>query len=301
MFMWNWVIGLVMGTAGFLYLRGWQRQPMAVVNTLLPQPWRVVTFVAAGSVLALALFSPLHEQATRYFHQHVLQRLLLVAVVPCLFFSGNPGPILYAGLPPSLQTALARLPQRRPRFFTLVTRLTTPLILWFLFVATFWLWHDVQLDRLLLQVEWVHRLENVTLLGTAVGYWWHIMGAAPRWHAPMPPLWRVGYAVLGATPVKLVGLVLLFSSTAVYQYPAEISFYNLHITDQSLGAAIEWMVGGIVFTWTAVLLMRGWLKQEDDKPALPEAVWATRESMLAPGFDKKGHGRTRFGSPGLKE
>ncbi|MCC6605781.1 MAG: hypothetical protein IT327_21415 [Anaerolineae bacterium] len=46
-------------------------------------------------------------------------------------------------------------------------------------------------------------------------------------------------------------------------------------------------VNGVVLE-TAVLLMRGWLKHEDDKPALPEAVWATRESMLAPG------GRTRL-------
>ncbi|MBK8903063.1 MAG: cytochrome c oxidase assembly protein [Anaerolineaceae bacterium] len=288
MFIWNWGIGLAMGTAVILYLRGWRQQPPADGYTLLPQHWRIVTFVAAGVVLALALFSPLHVQATTYFHRHVLQRLLLVAVVPCLFFSGNPLPILYTGLPARLQDALARLPQRRPLFCHLVTRLTNPVISWFLFVAAFWLWHDVQINRLLLQAGWVHRLENVTLLGTAVGYWWHIMNAWPRWHAPMPPLWRVGYAALGATPVKLVGLVLLFSPTAVYHYPAEVSFYNLQITDQSLGAAIEWAVGGIVFTWTAVLLMRSWLKQEDDKPALPESAWATKEMMLAPGFKEKG-------------
>ena len=61
----------------------------------------------------------------------------------------------------------------------------------------------------------------------------------------------------------------------------------------------NWVIG--VVLETAVMLMRGWLKHEDDKPALPEAVWATRENMLAPGFDKKGYGRTRFGSPRLKE
>ena len=287
MFMWNWGIGMAMGTAVFLYLRGWGQPFSTGVPPLLSRPWRMVTFVAAVTLLALALFSPLHGQAAVYFHLHVLQRLLLVAVVPCLFFSGNPLPVLYAGLPVLLQESLARLPQRRPRVFRLVIHLTNPVILWFLFVATFWLWHDVQISRLLLQAGWVHRLENVTLLATAVGYWWHIMDAWPRWHAPMPPLWRVGYAALGATPVKLVGLVLLFSPTAVYHYPAEISFYNLQITDQSLGAAIEWAVGGVVFTWTAVLLMRSWLKQEDDKPALPESAWATKEMMLAPGFGKK--------------
>lgn len=286
MFICNWGIGLAMGTAVFLYLRGW-RQLATNAPRLRPRAWQVATFLAAGVLLTLTLFSPLHRWATTYFYVHVLQRLLLVAVVPCLFFCGNPLPILYAGLPTRRQEALAQLPQRQPRFYRFLRRLTSPLVIWFLFVATFWLWHDGQIDQLVLQAGWLHRLENVTLLGTAVAYWWHITNASPRLHTPMPSLWRVGYAALGATPIKVVGLVLLFSSTAVYHYPAQISFYNLQITDQSLGAAIEWAVGGIVFTWTAVLLMRGWLKQEDEKPALPESAWATEAMMLAPGFGRK--------------
>jgi len=80
--------------------------------------------------------------------------------------------------------------------------------------------------------------------------------------------------------------VLMFTDTAVYQYPAEVSFYSLDITDQSLGAGIEWVVGGVVFTWTAVILLRGWLQVEEDKPILPESIWSAEEMMLAPGFGK---------------
>lgn len=286
MLIWNWVIGLMIGTAVVLYGLGWRRLPPTNSHALLPQPWRSLSFLAAMLVLSLALFSPLHTLASRYFYIHTLQRLLLVAMVPSLFFSGNPLPVLLTGLPDELQTKLSRLPQTAPRFYHVFAQLTHPVSIWFLFVSTFWLWHDVQINRLLLQAAWVHRLENVTLLTTAVFYWWHIMAASPRLHSPMPLLWRVGYVAFGATPVKLVGLVLLFTSTAVYQYPDEISFYNLEITDQSLGAAIVWAVGGIVFTWTAVLLMRSWLKQEDDKPKLPESIWSSEEVMLAPGFSK---------------
>lgn len=286
MFIWDFSIGLVAGTAVIFYVLGLRQHAAAKSAALLPQPWRSGTFFAAILVLALAVYSPIHHWATQYFYIHVLQRLLLVAVVPSLLFSGNPLPILLAGLPASSQAALARLPQSRPHALHALVRLTAPVPVWFLFVSTFWLWHDVQIDRLLLRMAWVHRLENVTLLGTAVFYWWHIMAASPRLHPPMALLWRVGYAAFGATPVKLVGLVLMFTSTAVYQYPAEISFYNLEVTDQSLGAALVWAVGGIVFTWTAVLLMRSWLAEEGDKPALPESVWASEEMMLAPGFGK---------------
>ncbi len=86
--------------------------------------------------------------------------------------------------------------------------------------------------------------------------------------------------------MKLVGLILLFTTSSIYGYPANITFYDLQISDQSVGAAIVWAVGGIVFTWTAVLLMRTWLKVEDDKPTLPESLWGTEELMVAPGFDK---------------
>ena len=282
----DWLIGVGLGTAVLLYGIGWRRQPEISPHSLLPQRWRGLTFIAAMLILAVALVSPIHQLALHYFSIHVFQRLLLVAVVPCLFFSGDPLPILFASLPTRWQRRVRQLPQTSPRFWHLFTRITHPMPVWFVFVFTFWLWHDPQIDQLLLQNVWLHRLENVTLLGTAVFYWWHIMAASPRLHPAMLPLWRVGYAALGATPVKLVGLILLFTTTAVYNYPANISFHDLQISDQSVGAAIVWAVGGVVFTWTAVLLMRTWLKIEDDKPALPESLWGTEEMMLAPGFDK---------------
>ena len=220
MIVWNWGILVLLGTAVLLYGLGWRRQPINTTPALLPHAWRRVSFVAAILVLLVALFSPLHHLADRYFSVHVLQRLLLVAVVPALFFSGNPLPILFTGLPTQWQTTLVQLPQTAPRLVRFFIQITHPVVVWILFVSTFWLWHDVQIDHLLLRVPWVHRLENVTLLGTAVFYWWHIMAASPRLHAAMLPLWRVGYAALGAAPIKLVGLVLMFTTTAVYHYPA---------------------------------------------------------------------------------
>lgn len=286
MIFWDWSIGLAIGTAVCLYLRGWWLQSSADAHNTRPRARLIATFLAATLLLVGALYSPLHHLATRYFFIHALQRLLLVAAIPCLFFNGNPLPIMLAGLPTRLRTALVQLPQTAPRFYTLLIRAIGPVPVWFLFVATYWLWHDVQIDRLVLQIEWLHRLENVMLLGTAVLYWWHILAAPPRLHPPMAPLWRVAYAASGAAPVKLVGLILMFQAGSVYQYPADISIYNLDITDQSLGAGIVWVAGGIVFTWTAVILMRDWLKDEDNKPGLPESLWSSDETMLAPGFGR---------------
>lgn len=103
-----------------------------------------------------------------YFSLHALQRLLLITVVPVLLLRGNPAPVLQAGMPPQWQTRLAALPQTASRFGVFLIRVTSPVPVWFLFVCTYWLWHDVQVNRLVLQLGWLHRLENVTLLGTAV-------------------------------------------------------------------------------------------------------------------------------------
>ena len=84
-----------------------------------------------------------------------------------------------------------------------------------------------------------------------------------------------------------MGIIILFTPAKIYNYPATFRLTGLLISDQSLGGIIGWILGGIVFSATATVLMRQWLAGEDEKPALPESVWATDEAMLAPGFRKQ--------------
>jgi hypothetical protein len=45
-------------------------------------------------------------------------------------------------------------------------------------------------------------------------------------------------------------------------------------------------VGGTVYAVTGFFLVRRWLDEEEEKPSLPEAAWATEEAMLAPGIKR---------------
>ncbi len=237
-------------------------------------------------LLWLALFSPLDQWSTHYFFVRVMQHLLLIAWIPATLLWGRPFAIIPFGLPHSLRDKHERWFPSLTASHSLWFRMTHPGFVLFAFVATFWLWYDPVLHGATLNHAWLRPIEKGSLLLTAGLYWWHITGSAQVFYMPMPPLIRILYTLFGAGPIKLVGLVLLFTEETIYSYPGTIAFTGLDLTAQSLGGMIIWAAGGVVFSTTAGGLMRNWLGQEDEKPVLPFSVWSTEESMLAPGTRK---------------
>jgi cytochrome c oxidase assembly factor CtaG len=120
----------------------------------------------------------------------------------------------------------------------------------------------------------------------ALFYWWHVTCAAPRWHNQLSLLGRVALTIATTMPIKIVGLILLFVPETVYNYP-QSRITGLSFDAESLGGVMVWILGGIVYSWTAVYLMRQWLSSEDQKPILPSAIWDSEEAMLAPGLRPK--------------
>lgn len=286
----------ILGTAviiiiALLYGRGWRyllRQKGSERTT--PTTWRnylpFFSFYFGLLLLWFALFSPLDRWSTHYFFARVAQHLLLIAWIPATLLWGRPFAILPFGLP-------APLRDKHERWFPALStahaswfKLTQPGLVLFAFVATFWLWYDPTLHTATLTHAWLRSIEKGSLLLTAGLYWWHITGSAHVFYLPMPPLIRILYTLLGAGPIKLVGLILLFTEETIYGYPGTIAFSGLDMTAQSLGGMLIWVAGGVVYSTTAAGLMRNWLGQEDEKPVLPFSVWSTEASMLAPGVRK---------------
>lgn len=288
--LWQLSVTAVIGAVGVIYVRGWRRlQRYPLANSA---EFRRATHFAFGRffiglILAvIALISPLHALAGQYFSLRVAQNLLLVAWIPSLVLSANPLPVLYQGLPRPWR---ARLAQRRPlpaivkeaiHFFT------APGAVLLTFAAVFWLWFDPMLHQASVNSPIVRGIEELTLLSVALLYWWHITAALPRFHQPLPWLVRVVYTFLGVFMIKLVGLIVMFSSETFYVYPATFQLSGLQIDDYLMGGIIFWVVGGGVYATTALLLLRRWLAEEEAKPGLPESAWATEEAMLAPGLKK---------------
>lgn len=268
-------ITAVLLTTTLFYQRGRRLVPSS--NLL------AISFTAGVAVLLLALVTPFHQLASQYFSLRVAQHLLLIAWVPALLMAANPLPQLLAGLP---DTWRGWLEKKRP-FVHKLRPLTNRAVAWMIFISTFWLWYDPPIHQATLLYPLLRWVEIPTLLGAALLYWWHITQAYPHWHAPLPPLARAAYTIIGATPIKMVGLILLINPQTVFLYPQTFRFSGLDINDYNIGSMLIWVLGGIVFTATTTLLVRDWLKTEEDKPALPITSWSSDEALAAPGLRRK--------------
>lgn len=277
MAIWIWRIVL---TAVFITLGIFYHQGRRIVPS--ESKIRPFSFYAGLLILLLALVSPLHVLASQYFSMRVAQHLLLIAWVPALLLAADPVPQLLAGLPNRWRAWMGK---KRPflRHFSLLTARGTA---WVLFVTTFWLWYDPTIHQATLTYPLLRIFEVLLLLSTATLYWWHITAASPQPHKPMAPIARAAYTLVGAWPVKMVGLILMFNQQTVYLYPQTFQFSGLAITDYNIGSIIIWVLGGIVFTTTTTMLMRDWLKSEENKPSLPVSTWSSEDVLAAPGLRK---------------
>ncbi|RMH00388.1 MAG: cytochrome c oxidase assembly protein [Chloroflexi bacterium] len=285
---WGWraLETAVLLAISLVYLRGWWqvRQPFR----LFPLSWfSMGAFYLGVLVYGVAVVSPLADLSRQYFSLRVTQHLLLVTWAPVLLLVGNPYAVLRAGVS-GLWPGLKKRPFSRVSTLSpWLIRVTAPAPAWFLFTATFWLWYDPVLHQAGLHSSLVATVEQLTLSMSALLYWWHILSVSPRVHPEMPPLVHAAYALIGAWPIKVTGLILLFGNSQVYAYPNPMWLPGLGLDDYRLAAMIAWVLGGIVYSTTAVLLVRRWLSAEEAKPVLPESEWATPYSLIAPGLEHR--------------
>ena len=281
---WRWHVNgfetAVILLLAILYLYG--RYKRAETGKLSP-----FLFLFGIGLLFVAIASPLTHLSTQLFSMRVLQRILLVAVVPILIMGSNPVPNLFASLPLATQTWVQNIPTTKPNRYLALQKMTTPAAVWLTFICVFWIGYDPSFHQLTIQTRTLQAFELLVLIIVACFYWWHILAVSPQLHTPMPAVVRIGYVLAGALPVKIIGLVLLFTNSKIYNYPGSVQIGYFSITDQSLGAMFHWSLGGLVFTWTGMYLMRAWFAIEAEKPILPHASWATKEVMLAPGFGEQ--------------
>ena len=276
---------------GLVYLRGWRR--LAAFHAgpppkEAPASTRSLKLFIAGLVLlAVALISPLGYLSTQYFSARIIQHMLLVASIPSLLMIANPIPALLYGLPERRREALLAWGNGETVGRRLIQRATAPGVTLLAFLCVCWLWYDPIIHAATLRHSFVHAIELLSLFAVGLLNWWHVTAAWPQAHGQMTPIIRIMYAFISIWPVKIIGLILLFLTTSIYDYPATFRFSGLDLDDHLVGAMIAWIVSGLAYAVAAVALARQWLAAEADKPALPEANWATDEAMIAPGIKRR--------------
>ncbi|MDP8977141.1 MAG: cytochrome c oxidase assembly protein, partial [Actinomycetota bacterium] len=218
---------------------------------------QVVAFLGGVGAVLVALVSPLDALGGALFSAHMSQHLLLTLLAAPLLALGAPLQAMGWGLPGPLRRRANRLQGRLRRA---LRNPALPALGLALYTLVFTLWHVPVLYDAALRMESVHVAEHVTMLGTALAFWWPIVRPR-RTHAGAGVL--LLFASLVATGV--LAALLIFAPRAWYAYPATEAWGLSPLQDQQLGGAVMWVPGGIVYVVAGAAVLLRWLRLDAEQ------------------------------------
>ncbi len=222
----------------------------------------VAAFAAAIALLVVALVSPLDAMAASLFYAHMAQHMLLVLAIPPLLLISRADLALPAALPTSSQRSIRRWCHTRvPRRFG--TLFLHPATAWWLFAATFWVWHMPFLYDAALHHDSVHATEHLALLGAGLLFWRVVLRAAGQ--RTFPYHYAILLVFTTMLQMSVLAALLTFSSHAWYPAygPATAQWGISPLTDQRIGALVMWMTSNGVFLGLVVMLFARWFAVEE--------------------------------------
>lgn len=210
---------------------------------------------AAGfAVLVVAILPPVDAAAHDVFFAHMGQHLGFFLVAPALVALARPA----RSLSPKLARRLARI------------RLSMGAmgVVTLAYAAVVWIWHWPVAYDAALQSTPVHLLEHASLLGAGLLFWTVVLEASS---------WRAGFAVVAvfvsALQMGALAALLVFAPDALYGHGAGPGEWGLtSLEDQQLGGAVMWGPGGGLMVLAGVLIFARWLRAEERRMELLEAV-----------------------------
>lgn len=257
-------LAVIVAVAG-LYLVGARRAWRAAGRGRVVHGWQLVVF-GLGLLTAAFALGPAFDRSST-FAAHMVQHVLLLAVAAPLLAIGAPLPTLLWSLPPATRVramswwrALLRAHSTRRWMAWAVAALVVQ-------AATMWLWHLPLLFEAARRSAPLHALEHLTLLTTAVAFWWAIAGGRRA---------RFGVGVLlvfvGGFPGTALGAALLLAPNP--WYPSYVtSTVPKALADQQLAGVVMWSVAGVAYVIAAAILFGAWLAHgERSDPSRPVAA-----------------------------
>jgi putative membrane protein len=219
-----------------------------------------MSFAGAILVLVLVLMSPLDTLSEALFSVHMLQHLILMLVAaPLLVVSDFQLALLWA-LPRGRAQALGSgFNQSRPVSGAWRV-VNSPVFVWIVFTAAMWLWHASSFYQAALRNEWVHVLEHLTILITAMLFWWILFKHTQPDHIHYAV--TIPFLFLTVLQSGILGALMTFTDRPWYSYyMASVTRWGLTpLQDQQFAGLIMWIFGGTVFTLLTIGYFAAWLR-----------------------------------------
>src|SRR3954470_7698169 len=173
-----WVI-VPLAVTGLLYARGLVRMWRDAGYGHGIRTWEAACFTGGWLALVIALVSPLHPWGNVLFSAHMTQHELLMLGAAPLLVLGKPLVAFLKTLPP--RTARALSAWTTAVWWQSTWRvLVNPFVAWLIHALALWVWHIPVLFDATLHNDFIHALQHLSFVLSALLFWWAIMGGAHR-------------------------------------------------------------------------------------------------------------------------
>lgn len=228
----------------------------ALFGRPLPPSWQVVAYLGGLSTLALALLGPFDHYNGVLFSVHMVQHLLLMLVAAPLLVLGRPVQVILHGLPRRYRRILLRHTAARRGFRRAISAITHPASIFVLYNGSFVIWHLPRLYQAAVLNEHIHEMEHAAFFATALLFWWVLIDPLPmRKRISVTAAVLLLFATWMASDL-LCATITLARSPIYPVYTETVKPWGLSAyTDQRIGGAIMWAVGGIYYAVVTVAML----------------------------------------------
>lgn len=277
---WNWEPTLLLSLilAAGLYALGvrrlWQR---AGIGSGVRR-WQVAAFGGGLGALVLALVSPLEAVAGALFSVHMVQHLLLILGAAPLLVLGAPLYVWLWALPVRWRSGLGRWWRGAAGLQSIWHVLSHPLAIWWIYGATMWLWHAPPLFSAALHNDFVHEVEHLSFLFSAMAFCWILLRPMGRRRITRGA--GILYLFTTSAHGSLLGVLITFAPRPWYAHYVDTApEWGLSpLLDQQLAGVLMWIPVGMVYAGLAAILLVLWMKDLETKIDRTERHSNTRRS-----------------------
>ena len=255
---WQWDLApwllFLLGLSAFGYALGLRRLWTHAGGRRGVSSQQAWAFAAGWLSLVVALVSPLDPLGGQMFSAHMVQHELLMVVAAPLLVLGRPLATWTWALSPAQRRVVGRLFQRRG-WVGFWSTLTDPLVAWALHALALWAWHIPTAFDAALQNEAVHIAQHLSFLGTALFFWWAVLGHDPR--GRYGPGHSAAYLFTTMMHTSALGALLSLAPTPWYApyIPLTGALGMDPVDDQQLGGLIMWVPAALAYVIAALAVI----------------------------------------------
>ena len=226
--------------------------------------FRDIYYLIGIGAVFVALSSPIDVYSGDLFFIHMIQHLLLVMIAAPFILLSSPVANILWSCPLRLRHYLGGFMNRTGIFRQVLRGATIPIIAWFMYVVTFWVWHSPGFYNAALSSDGLHVIEHAMMFGSGIVFWWPVIGPAPlKSHMPHPL--KFLYLFLALFQNIILAAILTFAEWPVYSYYQVVpNHWGIGGEwDQQLAGVLMWIPGTMMYFVAISIIFFAWLEQEE--------------------------------------